>query len=120
MFIYNQFLMPSCLYFIVPAAPLNVKLTLDKSKIATMCWDPPSEKAGEANGYEIDWSINHVKQDIIKIKQSHCHTFSELKPKAIIEAAVRAHFSDSHFVKRKYMGPFSETIRFTMPMKNTG
>ena len=78
------------------------------------------KKASEAGGYEIDWSIDHVKQDILHIKQSHCNTFPDLKPKAIIVAAVRAFFNTSYFDNHRYTGRFSETMRLMMTDKKTG
>ena len=97
-----------------------MKLRARNTNSALLCWDPPSEKAGETIGYEIDWSIDHVKQDILNITQSHCHTISDLKPKAIIEAAIRANFNASQYVKRKYVGPFGEAVHLTMPEVQTG
>ena len=67
----------------------------------------------------MEWSINHVKQDILNITQSHCHKISDLKPKAIIVAAIRANFSASQYVK-KYVGSFSEAVHLTMPDIQTG
>ena len=96
-----------------------MKIRANNSKSAFLCWDPPSEKAGEAGGYEIDWSIDHVKQNILDIKQSHCHAFPDLKPKAIIVAAVRAFFNTSYFDAHRYTSPFSETMRLMMPDKKT-
>ena len=90
-----------------------MKLRAKNTNSALLCWDPPSEKAGEAIGYEIDWSINHIKQN-------HCHTISDLKPKAIIVAAIRANFNASQYVKRKYVGPFGEAVHLTMPEVQTG
>ena len=68
----------------------------------------------------MEWSINHVKQDILNITQSHCHTFSDLKPKAIIEAAIHANFDASQYVKSKYVSSFSEAVHLTMPDIQTG
>ena len=97
-----------------------MKLRAKNTNSALLCWDPPSEKAGEAIGYEIDWSINHIKQVILNIKQSHCHTISDLKPKAIIVAAIRANFNASQYVKIKCIGPFGEAVHLTMPKAQTG
>ena len=55
-----------------------MKLRAKNTNSALLCWDPPSEKAGETIGYEIDWSIDHVKQDILNMTQSHYHTISAI------------------------------------------
>ena len=68
----------------------------------------------------MEWSINHVKQDILNITQSHCHRISDLKPKAIIVSAIRANFNAPQYVKRKYVGSFSEAVHLTMPDIQTG
>ena len=75
-----------------------MKLRAKNTKIALLFWDPPSEKFSEAICYEIVWGIDHVKHDILNITQNHCHTFSDLKPKAIIVAAIRANFSAPQYV----------------------
>ena len=77
-------------------------------------------KVAEAICYEIGWSIDHIKHDILNITQRNWHTISDFKPKAIIMAAIRANFNASQYVKRKYVGPFGEAVHLTMPEVQRG
>ena len=97
-----------------------MKLRAKSSNEVYLCWDPPNERAGQAQGYEIDWSIDNRKQDLLKIYHNHCHTFSNLKPKQAIKAAVRAYFVSHRNGVRNYSGPFSKTVQINVPHDKTG
>ena len=75
-----------------------MKLRAKNIKLALLCWDPPSEKVGEAICYGMVWSIDHVKHDILNIKRCYCNTISDLKPKAIMLAATLANFNALQYV----------------------
>ena len=85
-----------------------------------LCWDPPNEIEGRQYGYEIEWSIDNASQDLLDNHFNRCHTFTGLKSKQIIKAAVRAYFQYDSNSTLYYTGAFSDAVFTTVPDKKSG